>query len=148
MPPFDFCLYGPAPGPRGPYTNPEVTLRRDGRPTTGPDPLDAARMAAERGLRVFTVGFGTAAGAMIGFEGWSAYVRLDEETLKAVADITRGEYFYAGTAADLTKVYQSLNSRLILERKSLEITSLFAAAAAVLVLASLTLSLIWFNRVA
>jgi Ca-activated chloride channel homolog len=134
------------PVPPGSYTNGVVILMSDGRRTTGPDPLDAARMAAERGLRVFTVGFGTAAGAMIGFEGWSAYVRLDEETLKAVADVTRGEYFYAGTAADLTKVYQSLNSKLILERKSLEITALFAAVAAVLILVALTLSLIWFNR--
>ena len=131
----------------GSYNNAVVILMSDGRRTTGPDPMDAARMAAERGLRVFTVGFGTAAGAMIGFEGWSAYVRLDEETLKAVADLTRGEYFYAGTAADLTKVYQSLNSRLILERKSLEITSLFAALAAVLTVVALTLSLVWFNRV-
>jgi Ca-activated chloride channel homolog len=134
------------PVPPGSYSNGVVILMSDGRRTTGPDPLDAARMAAERGLRVYTVGFGTAAGAMIGFEGWSAYVRLDEETLKAVADITRGEYFYAGTAADLTKIYQSLNSKLILERKSLEITSLFAAAAAVLILVALTLSLVWFNR--
>jgi len=131
----------------GSYNNAVVILMSDGRRTTGPDPMDAARMAAERGLRVFTVGFGTAAGAMIGFEGWSAYVRLDEETLKAVADVTRGEYFYAGTAADLTKVYQSLNSRLILERKSLEITSLFAAAAALLIIVALALSLVWFNRV-
>ena len=131
----------------GSYNNAVVILMSDGRRTTGPDPMDAARMAAERGLRVFTVGFGTAAGAMIGFEGWSAYVRLDEETLKAVADLTRGEYFYAGTAADLTKVYQSLNSRLILERKSLEITSLFAAVAALLIVVALTLSLVWFNRV-
>jgi Ca-activated chloride channel family protein len=130
----------------GSYNNAVVILMSDGRRTTGPDPMDAARMAAERGLRVFTVGFGTAAGAMIGFEGWSAYVRLDEETLKAVADLTRGEYFYAGTAADLTKVYQSLNSRLILERKSLEITSLFAALAALLTVVALTLSLVWFNR--
>jgi Ca-activated chloride channel homolog len=136
-----------APVPPGSYNNAVVILMSDGRRTTGPDPLDAARMAADRGLRVFTVGFGTAAGAMIGFEGWSAYVRLDEETLKAVADITRGEYFYAGTAADLTKVYQSLNSKLVLERQSMEITSLFAAAAAVLVLIALTLSLVWFNRV-
>src|SRR6476619_6682156 len=131
----------------GSYNNAVVILMSDGRRTTGPDPMDAARMAAERGLRVFTVGFGTAAGAMIGFEGWSAYGRLDEETLKAVADVTRGEYFYAGTAADLTKVYQSLNSRLILERKSLEITSLFAAVAALLTVVALTLSLVWFNRV-
>jgi Ca-activated chloride channel family protein len=134
------------PVPPGSYNNAVIILMSDGRRTTGPDPLDAARMAADRGLRVFTVGFGTAAGAMIGFEGWSAYVRLDEETLKAVADITRGEYFYAGTAADLTKVYQSLNSKLVLERKSMEITSLFAAAAAVLVVAALGLSLLWFNR--
>jgi Ca-activated chloride channel family protein len=137
-----------APVPPGSYTNAVVILMSDGRRTTGPDPLDAARMAADRGLRVFTVGFGTAAVAMIGFEGWSAYVRLDEETLMAVADLTRGEYFYAGTAADLTKVYQALNSRLIMERKNVEITSLFAAAAALLILVSLTLSLIWFNRVA
>ena len=71
----------------------------------------------------------------------------DEETLKAVADVTRGEYFYAGTAADLTKVYQSLNSKLILERKSLEVTSVFAAVAALLIIIALTLSLVWFNRV-
>jgi Ca-activated chloride channel family protein len=133
--------------PPGSYQNAVVILMSDGRRTTGPDPMDAARMAAERGLRVFTVGFGTAAGAMIGFEGWSAYVRLDEETLKAVADVTRGEYFYAGTAADLTKVYQGLNSRLILERRSLEITSLMAAAAALLMVIALALSLVWFNRV-
>jgi len=135
------------PVPPGSYTNGVIILMSDGRRTTGPDPLDAARMAADRGVRVFTVGFGTAAGGMIGFEGWSAYVRLDEETLKGVADITRGEYFYAGTASDLRKIYQSLNSRLILERKSVEITSLFAAAAAVLVLVSLVLSLLWFGRV-
>jgi len=135
------------PVPPGSYNNAVVILMSDGRRTTGPDPLDAARMAADRCLRVFTVGFGTAAGAMIGFEGWSAYVRLDEETLKAVADVTRGEYFYAGTAADLTKVYQSLNSKLVLERESIEVTSLFAAAAAVLVVLALALSLMWFNRV-
>ena len=77
----------------------------DGRRTTGPDPLDAARMAADHGVRVFTVGFGTAEGGTIGFEGMSAYVRLDEETLKSIAEITQGEYFYAGSAADLRKVY-------------------------------------------
>src|SRR5213079_461558 len=135
-----------APVAPGSYTSGAIILLSDGRRTTGPDPLDAARWAADHGVRVFTVGFGTAEGGTIGFEGWSAYVRLDEETLKAVADLTRGEYFYAGTAADLTKVYQSLNSRLILERKSLEITSLFAALAAFLTIVALTLSLVWFNR--
>jgi Ca-activated chloride channel family protein len=118
----------------------------DGRRTTGPDPLDAAKLAADHGVRVFTVGFGTAAGGLIGFEGWSVYVRLDEETLKAVADITRGDYFYAGTAGDLRKVYQNLNSRLVLERKSVEITSLITMGAALLVLVALGLSLLWSSR--
>ena len=97
-------------------------------------------------MRVFTVGFGTAAGGLIGFEGWSVYVRLDEDTLKSVADVTRGEYFYAGTSADLRKVYQNLNSRLVLERKHVEITSLFTMAAALLVLLALGLSLWWSSR--
>lgn len=118
----------------------------DGRRTTGPDPLDAATMAAER-LRVFTVGFGTKEGAIIGGEGWSAYVRLDEDTLQAIADITRGAYFQAASAEDLKKVYQDLNARLVLEREDLEITAMFAAAAAVLLLTSAALSLLWSNRI-
>jgi Ca-activated chloride channel family protein len=69
------------PVPPGSNTTSVIILMSDGRRTTGPDPLDAAKMAADRGVRVFTVGFGTAAGGLIGFEGWSVYVRLDEETL-------------------------------------------------------------------
>jgi Ca-activated chloride channel family protein len=135
------------PVPPGSNTTSVIILMSDGRRTTGPDPLDAATMAADRGVRVFTVGFGTAAGGLIGFEGWSVYVRLDEETLKAVADVTRGEYFYAGTSADLRKVYQNLNSRLVLEKKSLEITSLIAAAAALVLVVALALSLRWSSRI-
>jgi Ca-activated chloride channel family protein len=130
----------------GSNTTSVIILMSDGRRTTGPDPLDAARMIADRGVRVFSVGFGTAAGGLIGFEGWSVYVRLDEETLKAVADITRGEYFYAGTAEDLRRVYRNLNSRLVLEKKNVEITFLITAAAAVLVVAALGLSLLWSGR--
>jgi Ca-activated chloride channel family protein len=134
------------PVPPGSYTSAVIILLSDGRRTTGPDPLEAAKMAAERGVKVYTVGFGTKEGAMIGFEGWSVFVRLDEETLKAIAETTRGEYFHAGTAADLRKVYQSLNARLVLERKETEITFLFAAAAAALLLAASLLSVLWFNR--
>ncbi len=130
----------------GSYTSGVIILLSDGRRTTGPDPLDAARMAADHGVRIFTVGFGTAEGGSIGFEGWSAYVRLDEETLKAVADITRGEYFYAGTSGDLRKVYQSLTTKLVLEKKDTEISFLFAAVATALLLAAMLLSLLWFNR--
>ena len=132
----------------GSYTSGVIILLSDGRRTTGPDPLEAAKMAAERGVRVFTVGFGTKEGAAIGFEGWSVYVRLDEETLMGIAEITRGEYFHAGTATDLKKVYEKLNARLVLEKKDTEITFLFTAGAAVLLLAASLLSLLWFSRIA
>ncbi len=130
----------------GSYASGVIILLSDGRRTTGPDPLEAAKMAAERGVRVFTVGFGTLEGGMIGYEGWSMYVRLDEETLKAIAELTRGEYFHAGTAADLRKVYEKLNSRLVLEKKETEVTFAFAAAATLLLLVAAGLSLMWFNR--
>jgi Ca-activated chloride channel family protein len=119
----------------------------DGQRTTGVDPLEAAKMAADRGVRVYTVGVGTVDGETIGFEGWSMRVRLDEETLKAIASRTSADYFYAGTATDLKKVYQTLSSKLTVEKKETEISALFALAAAALALASAGLSLLWFNRI-
>ncbi|HET7008099.1 MAG TPA: VWA domain-containing protein [Candidatus Binatia bacterium] len=135
------------PVPPGSYNSAAIILLTDGQRTTGPDSLEAARMAADRGVRVFTVGFGTKSGETIGYEGWSMRVRLDEDTLKAIADLTRGQYFYAGTATDLKKVYESLNSKFLLEKKNIEITALFAGVAAVTALVSALLSLLWFNRI-
>jgi Ca-activated chloride channel family protein len=91
----------------GSYTSAAIIMLTDGQRTTGVDPLDAAKMAADRGVRVYTVGVGTVDGETIGFEGWSMRVRLDEETLKAIANKTNAEYFYAGTAQDLKKVYDA-----------------------------------------
>ena len=135
------------PVPPGSYTSAAIILLTDGQRTTGPDSIEAAQMAADHGVRVFTVGFGTQSGETIGFEGWSMRVRLDEETLKTIADKTRAEYFYAGTATDLKKVYQSLNSKFLLEKKPMEISALFAAAAAITALVSALLSLLWFHRI-
>jgi len=135
------------PVPPGSYTSAAIILLTDGQSNVGPNPIEAARMAAERGVRVFTVGFGTAEGEILRFEGWSMRVRLDEETLKTIAEVTQGEYFFAGTASDLKKVYQTLSSRLVLETKETEITALFTAAAAILALLSALLSLLWFNRI-
>ncbi len=131
----------------GSYTSAAIILLSDGQRTTGPDSIEAARLAADRGVRIFTVGFGTQSGETIGFEGWSMRVRLDEETLKTIANLTRGEYFYAGTAADLRKVYQVLNSKFLLEKKPMEISSLFAGAAALIAVTSALLSLLWFHRI-
>jgi Ca-activated chloride channel homolog len=131
----------------GSYTSAAIIMLTDGQRTTGVDPLDAAKMAADRGVRVYTVGIGTVDGETIGFEGWSMRVRLDEETLKAIAHKTDAEYFYAGTAQDLKKVYNTLSSKLTVEKKETEISALFAIAAAALALVSAGLSLLWFNRI-
>ncbi|MET0333666.1 MAG: VWA domain-containing protein [Rhizobacter sp.] len=142
-PPKEFTPVQP-----GSFSSAAIVLLTDGQRTTGPDPMDAAKMAADRGVKIYSVGIGTKEGETIGFEGWSMRVRLDEETLKGVANLTRAEYFYAGTAEDLKKVYQSLSSRMVVEKKETEITALFAAGAALLVLLSAALSVWWFGRVA
>mgnify|MGYP003641274727 CR=1 FL=1 len=131
----------------GSYQSAVIILLTDGQATTGPDPIEAARLAAKKGIRVYTVGVGTPAGATLGFEGWSMRVRLDEETLKSIAEITRGEYFYAGSAIDLKKIYQGLNTQLVLEKKETEITALFSALAVALAVMSALLSMMWFNRI-
>ena len=131
----------------GSYDSAAIILLTDGQRTTGPDVMESAKMAADRGVRVYTVGVGTKEGEVIGFEGWSMRVRLDEESLQRVAAVTQGEYFYAGTAADLKKVYQSLSSRLVVETKETEISFLLAAAGAFLMLLGTGLSVTWFARV-
>jgi Ca-activated chloride channel family protein len=135
------------PVPPGSYTSAVIILLTDGQATTGPDPIEAAQMAAERGVRVFTVGIGTTSGEILGEEGWSMRVRLDEASLKKIASVTNAEYFYAGTATDLTKIYKTLNSRFVMEKKATEITALFSAMAAVFAIFSGLLSMLWFNRV-
>jgi Ca-activated chloride channel family protein len=122
-------------------------LLTDGQRTTGVDSLEAAKLASEYGVRIYTVGVGTVNGETIGFEGWSMRVRLDEETLKAIATATVADYFYAGTADDLKKVYETLSSRLTLEKRETEISALLALAGAVLAIAAAGLSMLWFNRI-
>ena len=78
------------PVPPGSYNSAAIIMLTDGQRTTGPDPLEASKMAADRGVRVYTVGIGTTAGETIGFEGWSMRVRLDEATLKNIAALTIG----------------------------------------------------------
>ncbi len=131
----------------GSYTSAAIILLTDGQRTTGVDTAEAAKMAAERGVRVYTVGVGTVDGEIIGFEGWSMRVRLDEDSLKEVARATQAEYFYAGTAENLKKVYETLSSRLTVEKKETEISGLLALAASLLALLSAGLSVWWFNRI-
>ena len=131
----------------GSYTSAAIILLTDGQRTTGVDSMDAAKAAADRGVRIYTVGIGTVDGETIGFEGWSMRVKLDEETLKGIARNTQAEYFYAGTATDLKKVYESLSSRLTVVKKETEVSGILALVAAALALLSAGLSLAWFNRI-
>ncbi|HKW79700.1 MAG TPA: VWA domain-containing protein [Casimicrobiaceae bacterium] len=134
------------PVPPGSNGSSAIILLTDGRRTTGPDSLDAAKLAADHGVRIYTVGFGMPGGGVADMDGYSMYMAYDEETLKAIAEITRGEYFHAASATELAKIYQRLNARYVLERKETEVGALAVAAAAVLLVAAGTLSLLWFNR--
>ncbi|MCD6077089.1 MAG: hypothetical protein K0R89_1027, partial [Ramlibacter sp.] len=82
----------------GSYNSAAIILLSDGRRTTGVDTLEAAKMAADRGVRIYVVGLGTIDGAAAMPEGMSIYMQLDETTLKEVARMTGGEYHHAGTA--------------------------------------------------
>jgi Ca-activated chloride channel family protein len=135
------------PVPPGSYRSGAIILLTDGRRTIGPDPLDAARMAADRGVKVYTVGFGTSQGGSTNIDGYSIYMRFDEETLKAIAQLTSAEYFQASSASDLKRVYEALNARYVLEKEETEISALISAVAAVLVLLAAGLSVMWFSRI-
>jgi Ca-activated chloride channel family protein len=136
------------PVPPGSYGSAAIVLLTDGQNTTGPDPMTAAQRSADRGVKVFTVGFGTKNGEVIGFEGWSMRVQLDERTLQNIANLTQGQYFYAGSGADLKLVYEALKSRLVLEKRETEVTALFADLAGLLIPAAVALSVWWFGKVA
>jgi Ca-activated chloride channel family protein len=131
----------------GSYKNAVVILLTDGQTNAGYDPIEAARMASEYGVRVYTVGFGTTKGNIVGFGGWSMRAQLDEVALKKIADMTQARYFHATSAEDLKQVYNVLSRQLVVETREMEITAFFAAVAALLMLAAAGLSLAWFHRV-
>ena len=85
----------PPPVQPGSYRSAAIVLMTDGRNTTGPDPVEAARIAANMGVRIFTIGFGTANGRTINFSGRAIRAVLDEDTLKRMASITNSQYFHA-----------------------------------------------------
>jgi Ca-activated chloride channel family protein len=102
-------------------------------------------MAAQRGVRVYTVGFGTLGGSAPE-TSLSYYMQLDEPALRAVATLTAAEYFQAGSAADLSQVYRELSARFALERRETEVGALLAAASVLLLVLACALSMIWFRR--
>jgi Ca-activated chloride channel homolog len=130
----------------GSYKNAVIILLTDGATNAGYDPVEAARIASNYGVRVYTVGFGTAKGNIVGFGGFSMRAQLDEDALKKISDMTRGRYFHATSGADLQAIYGNLGKQLIVETREMEITAFFAAGAAVLMMLAAMLSLLWFGR--
>jgi Ca-activated chloride channel family protein len=130
----------------GSYGSAAILLLSDGRRTTGIDTLEAAKMAADRGVRIHVVGLGTVDGVAGEPGGLAIYMQLDEPTLREVARMTGGEYHHAGTAEELRSVYQDLGSRLQVQTRETEITALLALVGALLTLAAATLSIRWFGR--
>jgi Ca-activated chloride channel family protein len=137
------------PVPPGSYDSAAIILLSDGRRTMGVDTLEAARMAADRGVRIHVVGLGTPNGhAAMGGDEMAIYLQLDEPTLRHVAQMTGGEYHHAGTAEALRGVYRQLGSRMQVSQRDTELTALLAGVAAVLLVASAGLSVRWYGRVA
>jgi Ca-activated chloride channel family protein len=124
------------PVPPGSYKSAVIVLLSDGSATTGLDPIEASHIAADHGVRIFTVGVGTPNGRVTLSGGAEIRVVLDEDTLKDIAAITKGQYFYAGTAPDLTEIYNKLAVNFSAEKKNEEISALFAAIAALLLISA------------
>lgn len=137
----------PTPVKPGSYRSAAIVLMTDGRNTTGPDPVEAARVASNLGVRIFTIGFGTSNGQMINFYGRSIRAVLDEDTLKRMATMTGAQYFHAQTSEELAKIYKQLTTKLQKESQETEISAFFVLAASLITVLSVILSLWWYQRV-
>lgn len=133
----------------GSYTSAVIILLTDGRRTTGLDTLEAAEMAADRGVRIHVVGLGNAnGGGSFDVEGMAMYLQLDEPTLREVARRTGGDYHQADSSDKLREIYGTLGSQMQVVRRETELAPLLALLAALLAAMAGGLSVLWFRRLA
>jgi Ca-activated chloride channel homolog len=128
------------------YAPAVIVLLTDGENTAPPDPIEAALVAADRGVRIHTVGIGSAEGTILEVEGFTVHTRLDEPMLQQIAQITDGTYYNAANEDELRSIYENLDPELVIEPEKMEVTSLFAGASILLLLVGGTSSLLWFSR--
>lgn len=136
----------PTPVPPGTHTSSVIVLLTDGENNTSPDPFEAARTAADRGVRIHTIGIGSSAGSLLHIEGLTIRSRLNEELLQQIAQITNGSYYQAATEQDLQAIYHNLDPQLVIKPEKTEVTSLFTGAGILVLLLGGILSLVWFSR--
>lgn len=136
----------PTPVPKGTFTSAVMILLTDGENNENPDPLAAAQAAADRGVRIYTVGIGSSAGTTLHVNGFTVRTRLDADLLQQIAQTTEGSYYSADNQDDLRAIYENINPQLVIKPEETEVTSLFAGAGIVLLLIGGVFSMLWFGR--
>jgi Ca-activated chloride channel homolog len=130
----------------GSHTSAVIVLLTDGENTQPPDPVAAAQTAADRGVRVYTVGIGSAAGTTLDISGFKVHTQLDTSTLQRISEITGGTYYAAEDEQGLHQVYDDLDTRLVVKPQTIEVTALFAGASVLLLAVGGLSSLAWLGR--
>jgi Ca-activated chloride channel family protein len=124
----------PEPVPPGSHSSAVVVLLTDGQNNEDPDPIEAAQAAADRGIRIHTVGIGTPEGTTLEINGFRVHTQLDEALLTRIADTTDGTYYDADNQESLQKIYDGLDTQLVVRPQDVEVTSLFAGAGVIAIL--------------
>jgi Ca-activated chloride channel homolog len=137
----------PIQAPQGWYPSSVIVLFTDGENNQEPDPAMAAEVAADLGVRVYTVGIGTAAGTSIEVEGMTIHTSLDETMLQFIAGETGGMYYNAGDEQQLQRIYSDIEPKLSIKPEEIEMTSVFAGLGMIVFLIGGMLSLLWFGHV-
>ena len=136
----------PTPVPQGTFTPAVIVMLTDGENNESPDPLAAAQTAADRGVRIYTVGIGSPAGTTLHINGITVHTQLFEEPLQQISQLTGGVYYNATTEQDLRSIYDNLDPQLVIKPEKTEVTSLFAGVSILVLLIGGTFSLLWFSR--
>lgn len=134
------------PVPPGTYLPAAIVLLSDGENTTEPDPLAAAQAAAEQGVRVYTIGVGSAAGTTLTVNDFTVFTQLNELMLQQIASLTDGMYFNAQSEEDLREIYDNLDVQVVVKPEKTEITSIFTGISMMFMLLGAMFSLAWFSR--
>jgi Ca-activated chloride channel family protein len=130
----------------GSHRSAVVVLLTDGENTAPPDPDAAAQVAADAGVRVYTVGIGSAAGTTLDIDGFKVHTQLDAATLQHISDVTGGAYYAAEDEAGLAAVYDDVDTTLVVKPQQIEVTALFAGASVLLLVLGGLTSLAWLGR--
>jgi Ca-activated chloride channel homolog len=136
----------PTPVPFGTFASSVIVLLTDGENNEEPDPLVIAQAAGDLGVRIYTVGIGSAEGAILSIEGFNVHTRLDEALLQQLSLMTGGTYYNAESQEDLINIYDNLDPQLVIKPEEMEITPLFAGMSILILLIGGASSLLWFGR--